>query len=97
MGTDPLPHSLLAEGGLCGHWAGCRRLCPGGAPEPVSAPPPMSRNALFTVLTNFRSATGFASQAIGLARSARARVLASENADTKMLRTPNRSRISVAA
>ena len=57
----------------------------------------MSRNAVLTVATNFRSATGFASQAMGLARSARARVGGSEKAEMKMLRMPNRSRISAAA
>ena len=57
----------------------------------------MSRSAVLTVVTNLRSATGFASQAIGLARSARARVVGSEKAETKMLRMPNRSRISAAA
>ena len=41
----------------------------------------MSRNAVLTVATSFRSATGFASQAMGLARFARARVVGSEKAD----------------
>ena len=57
----------------------------------------MLRSAALTAATSFWFETGFVSQATGFAPSARARVAGSANAEMKMLRIPNRSRISPAA